>query len=541
MKKEDLLVTRLGNYGKSDQVPCHMPGHKRNQESWLTFDFPNPFSIDITEIDGFDNLHHPEGILKESMEWASEVYGCDKTWYLVNGSTCGILSSICGTVRPGGRILMSRNCHKSAYHGVILMDAKVSYIYPQIIEDMGIQGGILPEDVENSLDRYPDTEAVLIVSPTYDGIVSDVEKIAKIVHAHGIPLIVDEAHGAHFSFGNGVFPKSAIQCGADLVIQSVHKTLPSFTQTALLHGQKGRIDIDRVERYLQMFQTSSPSYIFIAGIEQCIYEMSQNGKDAMAQFWKRLMLLRKRLENLRVLRILGEINSGLNEYSVSENLKNGVYGIDLSKLVISCRGCRKNLSGEQLGDWLRRDYGIEMEMCGADYAVAILTYMDSQENLDRLADALLEIDESMEKNRLAEEASESSVEMVREKAFVTIGKPEENNCWIWEQPDIRKKPSEAANLPSESLLLEQCEGRISAEFIYLYPPGIPIVTPGECITEMILNQIFYYKELGLPVQGMADKSCMKLRVLKESPGTERKYGKDFLSNGKKRLWKGYPL
>ena len=522
MKKEDLLVTRLRNYGKSDQVPCHMPGHKRNQESWLTFDFPNPFSIDITEIDGFDNLHHPEGILKESMEWASEVYGSDKTWYLVNGSTCGILSSICGTVRPGGRILMSRNCHKSAYHGVILMDAKVSYIYPQIIEDMGIQGGILPEDVENSLDRYPDTEAVLIVSPTYDGIVSDVEKIAKIVHAHGIPLIVDEAHGAHFSFGNGVFPKSAIQCGADLVIQSVHKTLPSFTQTALLHGQKGRIDIDRVERYLQMFQTSSPSYIFMAGIEQCIYEMSQNGKDAMAQFWKRLMLLRKRLENLRVLRILGEINSGLNEYSVSGNLKNGVYGIDLSKLVISCRGCRKNLSGEQLGDWLRRDYGIEMEMCGADYAVAILTYMDSQENLDRLADALLEIDESLEKNRLAEEASESSVEMVREKAFATIGKPEENTCWIWEQPDIRKKPSEAANLPSESLLLEQCEGRISAEFIYLYPPGIPIVTPGECITEMILNQIFYYKELGLPVQGMADKSCMKLRVLKESPGTERK-------------------
>ena len=522
MKKEDLLVTRLRNYGKSDQVPCHMPGHKRNQESWLTFDFPNPFSIDITEIDGFDNLHHPDGILKESMEWASEVYGSDKTWYLVNGSTCGILSSICGTVRPGGRILMSRNCHKSAYHGVILMDAKVSYIYPQIIEDMGIQGGILPEDVENSLDRYPDTEAVLIVSPTYDGIVSDVEKIAKIVHAHGIPLIVDEAHGAHFSFGNGVFPKSAIQCGADLVIQSVHKTLPSFTQTALLHGQKGRIDIDRVERYLQMFQTSSPSYIFMAGIEQCIYEMSQNGKDAMAQFWKRLMLLRKRLENLRVLRILGEINSGLNEYSVSGNLKNGVYGIDLSKLVISCRGCRKNLSGEQLGDWLRRDYGIEMEMCGADYAVAILTYMDSQENLDRLADALLEIDESLEKNRLAEEASESSVEMVREKAFATIGKPKENNCWIWEQPDIRKKPSEAANLPSESLLLEQCAGRISAEFIYLYPPGIPIVTPGECITEMILNQIFYYKELGLPVQGMADKSCMKLRVLKESPGTERK-------------------
>lgn len=523
MRKEDLLVTRLRNYGKSDQVPCHMPGHKRSQESWLTAEFPNPFSIDITEIDGFDNLHHPEGILKESMEWASRVYGSDKTWYLVNGSTCGILSSICGTVRPGGRILMSRNCHKSAYHGVILMDANVNYVYPQIIEEMGIQGGILPEDVEKSLDRYPDTEAVLIVSPTYDGIVSDVEKIAEIVHSHGIPLIVDEAHGAHFSFGNGEFPKSAIECGADLVIQSVHKTLPSFTQTALLHGRKGRIDTDRVERYLQMFQTSSPSYIFMAGIEQCIYEMSRNGENVMAQFQERLMMLRKRLENLKVLRILGKDNSGLSENSGSVNLKNGVYGIDLSKLVISCRGCRKNLSGEQLGDWLRRDFGIEMEMCGADYAVAILTYMDSQKNLDRLADALLKIDAVLEKNRQAEgkESAESSGEGMGEDSLEKNEKSEEKNLWLRKQPDIRKKPSEAANLPSELLLLEQCEGKISAEFVYLYPPGIPIVTPGECVTEMILEQIFYYKELGLPVQGMADKSCTRLRVLTEDSATER--------------------
>lgn len=185
------------------------------------------------------------------------------------------------------------------------------------------------------------------------------------------------------------------------MIQSVHKTLPSFTQTALLHGRKGRIDTDRVERYLQMFQTSSPSYIFMAGIEQCIYEMSRNGENVMAQFQERLMMLRKRLENLKVLRILGKDNSGLSENSGSVNLKNGVYGIDLSKLVISCRGCRKNLSGEQLGDWLRRDFGIEMEMCGADYAVAILTYMDSQKNLNRLADALLKIDAVLEKNRQA--------------------------------------------------------------------------------------------------------------------------------------------
>ena len=227
----------------------------------MTREFPNPFSIDITEIEGFDNLHHAEGILKESMRWAAGVYGADRTYYLVNGSSCGILSAIGAVMRPGETMLVSRNCHKSVYHGLILNSLKPEYVYPQIIEDLGIQGGISPDDVEKQLEECPEIRGVLIVSPTYDGVVSDISKIAEIVHRHNIPLIVDEAHGAHFPFGNGCFPKSALSCGADLVIQSLHKTLPSLTQTAVLHLKGNRVSRERLERCLQMYQSSSPSYV----------------------------------------------------------------------------------------------------------------------------------------------------------------------------------------------------------------------------------------------------------------------------------------
>ena len=169
------------------------------------------------------------------MKWAADVYGADQTYYLINGSTGGILAAVCGSVPRGGRILVSRNCHKSVYHGICLNQLKTSYVYPQEIEGLGIQGGICPEDVEKAIkSKEPDIQAVLMVSPTYDGIVSDVKAIADVAHKAGIPLIVDEAHGAHFAYGDA-FPKSALELGADAVIQSVHKTLPSLTQTALLH------------------------------------------------------------------------------------------------------------------------------------------------------------------------------------------------------------------------------------------------------------------------------------------------------------------
>lgn len=505
MNKENLLLSRLMEYQNSDAMPFHMPGHKRQTEHEMLKSFPNPYSIDITEIEGFDNLHHPEGILKESMEWAAEVYCADRTYYLVNGSSSGIMSAVCAATHRGGKILMSRNCHKAAYHGVILNGLKPEYIYPQILDEMGIQGGICPADVENMLSKGPLPEAVLVVSPTYDGIVSDIQAIAEVVHRYGIPLIVDEAHGAHFPFGRGGFPKSALECGADIVIQSLHKTLPSFTQTAILHVRRERVNIDRLERYLQIFQSSSPSYLFMAGIENCVYEMEQHGGAWMEEFSVRLAQMRIKLCGLKHLRLLGVD-------SVDEA---GIFDVDLSKIVISCRGClvkrsvpgipgsgdetlsSEMMSGELLSKWLREEYHLEMEMSGADYVVAITTFMDSQEHLDRLADALLDIDNRIERKAEGTEDMQSAEYRIEMDGIICMN------------------PADALESDSEALPLNRCAGKISAEFIYLYPPGIPIVAPGELVSEAIVSQVEYYKRIGLPVQGMADKDAEYLMVLRD--------------------------
>lgn len=480
MNEKDLLLTKLMEYSASDHYPMHMPGHKRNR------DFPNPFSIDITEIDGFDNLHHPEEILKASMEWAASVYGADKSYYLVNGSSCGILSAVSAVTTNGGKILISRNCHKSVYHGIILKQVEIKYVYPQTIMELGIQGGILPEDVEKELEKDSDIQAVLVVSPTYDGVVSDIQGIADVVHKRGIPLIVDEAHGAHFPFGGNDFPVSALHMGADVVIQSLHKTLPSLTQTAILHVRTGRVSLEKLEYYLQIYQSSSPSYVFMASMESCIFEMEQHGRERLHELRKHLDAARERLRELQCLRIF---DCKRGEY--------GVFDLDAAKIVISCRGCQitesgKCMNGGMLSDILREQYHIEMEMSGADYATAITSCFDRAEGLERLCKALLDIDHRLKR--------------IEEKASLKRH---------WSCPAVKMKMSDAADSEYEVLPLEDCVGRISAEFIYLYPPGIPITAPGEIVTDEILKEVLEYKKMGLPVQGMADKKAEHLRVISE--------------------------
>ena len=489
MRKTPLL-NQLISYSQSDMYPFHMPGHKRNGGA-----FPNPFEIDITEIEGFDNLHHPEGILKDSMERAAAAYGADRTYYLVNGSSSGILSAIMGTVRHGGKILISRNCHKSVYHGVILGCLDVAYVYPQYIEPLGIQGGILAEDVDRMLSGNPDTQAVLVVSPTYDGIVSDVKGIAEVVHRYGIPLIVDEAHGAHFPFGSRAgFPQSALECGADLVIQSLHKTLPSFTQTAVLHLREGKADRERIERYLQIFQSSSPSYVLMAGIESCIDRMAKDGGFCMDEFFGRIRRLRSGLEGLEHMKLAGRELCG--QY--------GVWDVDESKIVVSVRDCMWiNDSGQEmfvdgawLGQILREEFHLEMEMCGVDYVVAIATVCDTQEGFERLLDALIEVDRRLRTGKSLHAGAEA-----------------ERTVHV--RPIVKKRLFDAADDLFDEVDLADSAGRISTEFIYLYPPGIPIVAPGEMVTEEIVSAVLQYRRMGLPVQGMADLNGRKLRVVQQ--------------------------
>ena len=331
------LCERLSRYAEGDIYPYHMPGHKRQKWGELP---EAMYRMDITEIEGFDNLHQPEEILLELQKEAARLYGAEESYYLVNGSTCGILSAVSSALPLGGHILMSRNCHKSAYHAAYLRHLKISYLYSDYLEQYGIWDAVTPGQVRRALKSETDIHAVLIVSPTYEGRVADIDGIARIVHEKGIPLIVDEAHGAHLGLAEG-FPPNSCQAGADLVIHSVHKTLPALTQTALLHVNGNMIDRDRLRRFLRIYQTSSPSYLLMAGIDNALEYVGRQGKTAFTQFRERYGKMLEALSGCRCLQIL----SGGSQVQ------------DVGKLVVSAERC--GITGKQLADILLKEYHLQ--------------------------------------------------------------------------------------------------------------------------------------------------------------------------------------
>ncbi len=491
------LDEALYEYAKEGRYPFHMPGHKRNFHNG---NLENPYGVDITEITGFDNLHHAEGILKENQELAAEIYGAKNTYFLVNGSTAGILAAISACTKPGGVLLMARNCHKAAYHGAALRGLKTKYLYPSYEKKTGLNGGIGPEQVERALCRDSGIQAVLLTSPTYDGMVSDIEEIARIVHSFGLPLIVDEAHGAHFLF-HPYFPQSALEKGADIVIQSLHKTLPSLTQTGLLHICSRRVSRERVESFLGIYQTSSPSYVLMGSIAACLRYLKTEGRRDFETYTQRLDQCRRKLESLKLLTLIGEEVKGGNSQ---------VFDLDKSKLVIST--AKAPIDGPDLHRRLRERYGLELEMEAPEYVLALTSVMDSCQGFQRLSGALLEIDRAM-----AEE------EKKRDTAFQSLDKEEEKTASL---ADFAAFPAAEENLDActmeaalegekELIPLERSQGRISSEFAYLYPPGIPLLVPGERISTRFINQAESWKKRGIYLQGLWDKKQESIYVLDE--------------------------
>lgn len=472
------LYDKLLQYQSSEMYPFHMPGHKRRKD-----DFANPFLIDITEIEGFDNLHHAEGILKDAQDRAAALYHSEETYFLVNGSTCGILAAVSACMTRGGKILMARNCHKAAYHAAYLRGLDIEYLYPEKEDIFGINGGIHEDIVERALEEFQDIQAVMITSPTYDGVVSNVEKIAQIVHRKGIPLIVDEAHGAHFGF-HEYFPKSSVEMGADLVIHSLHKTLPSLTQTALLHVNGNRVDRECLRRFLDIYQTSSPSYVFMAGMDSCVCILEKRGGELFESLRRNLEVFYKQTESLGCIYLA---NHGLMG-------KSGIHDFDRSKLVISARSA--GFTGNQLANLLRNRYHLELEMAGGSYGLALTSISDTEEGFLRLSEALKEIDACLE----------NKIEKNTEKSTLTIEDIViKNEVWC--------RIHEALESPGESVLLEKAEGKICREFVYLYPPGIPMLVPGEIISREVLGKIRRLVREGYSVQGMADYSAEHIQVM----------------------------
>uniref|UniRef100_UPI0040566A1F aminotransferase class I/II-fold pyridoxal phosphate-dependent enzyme n=1 Tax=Acetatifactor sp. TaxID=1872090 RepID=UPI0040566A1F len=462
-KKEEHLYDKLKEYAATDFYPYHMPGHKRR----LNGEMPKEImELDITEIEGFDNLHQPESILLDLQKKAAELYGAEESFYLVNGSSCGILAAISAALPEGGHLLMARNCHKSVYHAIYLRNLTVSYLYPSMIEAYDINDAITPAQVEEALERETDIGAVLLVSPTYEGRIADVEKIAQIVHERGIPLIVDEAHGAHLGWNN-IVARNSCQAGADLVIHSVHKTLPAMTQTALLHVSGNWINRDKLRRFLHIYQSSSPSYVLMASIDNALHLMEKKGNELLRLFARQYHQMLDRLSECKCLEFLG-----------TEHGRQ-----DLGKLIISCK--KAGLSGQQLYQIMLEEYHLQTEMAADSFCLAMFTVGDEPQAYERMTSALLDIDKRM----MSGEWKPNFTSRIKYSSL-SDGQGEALSL------------GEAWDRPKERVALHEAVGRYVGEFINLYPPGIPLLVPGERLTDTMYHQIISYFEQHLNLQGL---------------------------------------
>lgn len=531
VKYNDIL-SKLDKYKDENIVPMHMPGAKRNKELIELYmgDMGNPYEKDITEINGFDNMHNAETIIKDAFDEAAELYGADESWYLVNGSTAGNMSAICGVTHKNDVVIMARNCHISVYNAVILNELNPVYIYPEYDEEYGYYKGITLKEIKFIVDKYSsdhdrnDIKAVILTSPTYEGNVSDIKSIAEYLHQYNIPLIVDEAHGAHFNFSES-FPQSAVKSGADVVINSVHKTLPSLTQTAIMHINYGIVDVERIRRYWNIYQSTSPSYILMSSIARSLSIVKNDGDKLFAEYVDKLTILRNGLSELKHIRL---INTD-----------------DISKLVLGYKDAK------WLYDTLFYKYKIQLEMSSIKYVIAMTSIFDSQEYYDRFLAALKEIDEELDNRVLAalkeidEEIDESISKYDREdilnskvdkdldNRFNSIHNGEADNRLNYSSinnQDNGNKINVVDFRDEQALTIAQafnrrdlsgCDeiqmnnekiyGKISGESVYVYPPGIPILCPGEVITRKIIAILEAAGEAGLEVVGVKEGALLCLR------------------------------
>ena len=456
----------LKHAGKSP-VSFHMPGHK-GSAIYKRFGYSefldNFMDCDVTEIAGADNLFQTEGIIKEAQERYAALYGAKKSYLLINGTSGGIIAAILASVPAGRKIIMARNCHKSVFNALTLSGAQPLYAYPDMLEEYGISGAVSPAQIERLLLSNPDAEAVILPSPNYYGVCSDVEKIAGIVHKYGKILIIDEAHGAHLTFFNkycSELPKSAGNSGADIVIASVHKTLASFTQSAILNLHSDRVDSLLLEDKLQTIESTSPSYVLMASLDINASIIEEHGRTLFTEWKENLDYFYENAEKIAGLRVIDKIA-----------------GMDFTKLNFSL-----GLAGGCLEKILIEKYGIFIELYTGDLVMCMTGIGTTKWHISKLLGAL------------AETAADS-------KAGGQAGKTERDH----EMPKLPAQP-ELFEIPKHKKLtpLLSAEGLICASSIIPYPPGIPLVCPGEKLDAETIEYILALRNLGEKVIGVTEQ------------------------------------
>ncbi|WP_156290472.1 aminotransferase class I/II-fold pyridoxal phosphate-dependent enzyme [Oceanobacillus salinisoli] len=477
------LFSGLLHHIEKKPIQFHIPGHKKGsaaESSFKQFLGENAFQMDLINIQPLDDLHHPHGIIKDAQELAADAFGAEYTYFSVQGTSGAIMTMILSVCNPGDKIIVPRNAHKSITSAIIFSGAIPIFVYPELDETLGISHGITPTAVRHALQVHPDAKGVLVINPTYFGIAGDLEQIVSIAHEYDVPVLVDEAHGVHIHFHPDL-PLSAMQAGADIAATSVHKLGGSLTQSSVLNLQGNRISHERVQTIMSMLTTTSTSYLLLASLDVARKQLAMNGYNMIEKAIQLAEYTRKEINKLSYIYCAG------NEMIGTE----AIYNYDPTKLIISVKDL--GITGYDVEVWLRENYNIEVELSDLYNILCIITPGDSEKTVHSLLQALTVLEKEKE-----EYVSKKDVQVK-----------------IPDIPLLAILPRDAFYAETEIIPFSEAAGRISAESIMVYPPGIPIFIPGEIITEENINYIYKNMEAGLPVQGLQDETLKTIRVIKE--------------------------
>lgn len=500
------LLDAIVEYTKERPAYFKIPGHRYERgisPRWRQWTGDGIFRFDLTEAEGLDDLHCPQGVIREAQELAAEVFHARATYFLVNGTTCGNEAMVLTCAGEGEKIMVPRNAHKSVLMGLILSGAEPVYLMPRFDPKSGLCGSIAPEDVEEGFRSHPDCKGVFLVSPTYYGVCSDIGKISEICHRHGGILMVDEAHGGHLYFGDrdrgtADLPQGAILQGADLCAQSMHKVTGSLTQSSLLHVGSDRIDRGRLEANLHIVQSTSPSYLLMTSLDAARYELALHGKEMLGRTLRLAEDARRKIN-----RIPGMICYG------KEIRGEDIFELDTTRLVISAD--ELGITGFELADQLYEKYKVGLELADWKNAVAVVTYANEEEELGRLTDALEDISFRYGERRKCRESREQNIR----EAADSLKKNE--NTVLPSIPEYVMSPRQAYFSEKVRIRWEDARGKIAGEALIPYPPGIPLVNPGERISGEIWEYMEVYRRKKLHFHGPSDTSLDTIQIIPEQP------------------------
>ncbi|MBF2016148.1 MAG: aminotransferase class I/II-fold pyridoxal phosphate-dependent enzyme [Rivularia sp. T60_A2020_040] len=501
------LLDAVTTNAKRPHSPFYTPGHKQGKgiSIKLAKTFGKAvFRADLTELTELDNLFTPDGVILQAQQLAAQAFGASQTWFLVNGSTCGIEAAILATCNDGDKIILPRNVHLSAISGLILSGAIPIFINPEYDSILDIAHSITPQSLQAALEKHPDTKAVIMVYPTYYGVCGDIREIAKITHAYNIPLLVDEAHGAHFAF-HPELPIPALAAGADLTVQSIHKTLGAITQASMLHLQGNRININRVDQALQLLESSSPSYLLLASLDAARQQIAIHGKELLTYTLQLADGARNKISQIPGLSVFDfpQVPGASSSVGIPQASKMLALprNLNLDKTRLTVTVSQLGITGFEAEEILDEQFNVTPEFASLQHLTFIISLGNTAADIEQLVKAFTNLAKQYSKNIKNLTLADRGGEVIFENR---------NHLDI-----LPRSPRQAFFADTETLPIKETINRTCAEIVCPYPPGIPVLMPGEIITPAALEYLQQIQSMGGFISNCADTSLCTLKIVKE--------------------------